>query len=73
MNQKKLIILGLIGIQIVAFFALGLNKYLTWQSLKASQAQFASPAGTIAVAGGGRLFCAYVLVTALSCPARRSR
>jgi pyruvate/2-oxoglutarate dehydrogenase complex dihydrolipoamide dehydrogenase (E3) component/uncharacterized membrane protein YdjX (TVP38/TMEM64 family) len=66
--MKKLIILGLIGIQIVAFFALGLNKYLTLESLKASQAQFASLQAQSPWLVAGGYFVAYVLVTALTLP-----
>jgi pyruvate/2-oxoglutarate dehydrogenase complex dihydrolipoamide dehydrogenase (E3) component/uncharacterized membrane protein YdjX (TVP38/TMEM64 family) len=66
--MKKLALLLVILVAVGAFFALGLDRYLTLDALKASQAGFdawyrARPALVI-----GAFFAGYVAVTALSLP-----
>ncbi|EGV19015.1 TVP38/TMEM64 family protein [Thiocapsa marina] len=66
--MKKIALLLVIAVAVGAFFALGLDRYLTLDALKASQEGFdawyaARPALVI-----GAFFAGYVAVTALSLP-----
>jgi pyruvate/2-oxoglutarate dehydrogenase complex dihydrolipoamide dehydrogenase (E3) component/uncharacterized membrane protein YdjX (TVP38/TMEM64 family) len=66
--MKKVALLLVIGVAVGLFFALDLDRYLTLEALKASQAGFAAwydarPALVI-----GAFFALYVVVTALSLP-----
>ncbi len=68
MNKSKLILIVALIAAIIAFFALGLEKYFSLPFLKQSQAQFGElytqkPALVI-----GSFFAIYVAVTALSLP-----
>ena len=66
--MKKLLIIGVVLAIAVAFFALGLDKYLTLEGLKASLAEFESwkDQSFIQVLLG--FFVVYVVVAALSLP-----
>jgi pyruvate/2-oxoglutarate dehydrogenase complex dihydrolipoamide dehydrogenase (E3) component/uncharacterized membrane protein YdjX (TVP38/TMEM64 family) len=66
--MKRLILLGLVVLGVVAFFAFDLDHWLTLDALKASQTRFAGwyEAAPLTVIGG--YFLIYVAVTALSLP-----
>jgi uncharacterized membrane protein YdjX (TVP38/TMEM64 family) len=68
MNRSRLALLALLIVLIAAFFALGLQRYLTLEYLKAQQAAIASlyAAHPLGVLAG--YFLVYVMVTALSLP-----
>ena len=68
LDVKKLLIIGVVLAIAVAFFALGLDKYLTLEGLKASLAEFESwkDQSFIQVLLG--FFVVYVVVAALSLP-----
>jgi pyruvate/2-oxoglutarate dehydrogenase complex dihydrolipoamide dehydrogenase (E3) component/uncharacterized membrane protein YdjX (TVP38/TMEM64 family) len=66
--MKKLLVLGVIAAAVAAFFAFGLQQYLTLDYLKSAQGRFAQlyaeqPAMVI-----GAYFAIYVAATALSLP-----
>jgi pyruvate/2-oxoglutarate dehydrogenase complex dihydrolipoamide dehydrogenase (E3) component/uncharacterized membrane protein YdjX (TVP38/TMEM64 family) len=68
MNVKKIAVLALIALAVLAWFQLGLGQYLSLAALKAQQAALAdyyaaNPGQVIAI-----YFAAYVAVTALSLP-----
>ena len=68
MKAGKLVVVLVIAIVVAAFFALGGQRYLTFEAIKAQQASIiatyqANPAPTIAL-----FFAGYVAVTALSLP-----
>lgn len=65
---KKLALLAALAALVVAFFAFGLDKYLTLTALKESQASFAALRAESPVATAAAFFTLYVLVTALSLP-----
>ena len=66
--MKKLALLTLIGVLVVAFFALGLDRYLTLDAIKASQANFSAWYAESPLRVIGTYFVVYVAVTALSLP-----
>jgi pyruvate/2-oxoglutarate dehydrogenase complex dihydrolipoamide dehydrogenase (E3) component/uncharacterized membrane protein YdjX (TVP38/TMEM64 family) len=65
---KKLVLLAALAALVVAFFAFGLDKYLTLTALKESQTRFAALRAEAPVATAAAFFALYVLVTALSLP-----
>ncbi len=65
---KKLALLAALAALVVAFFAFGLDKYLTLAALKDSQASFAALRAESPIATAAAFFALYVLVTALSLP-----
>ena len=68
MNLKKtLLLLALLG-AVAAFFALGLNRYLSLDAAKAAQAEIAQLYAARPAVVVGAFFAAYVAVTALSLP-----
>ena len=68
MNIKRWLLLALIALAIVAYFALDLGRFLTLETLKAGQDEFAAAyaADPLTVIAG--FFLVYVGVTALSLP-----
>jgi pyruvate/2-oxoglutarate dehydrogenase complex dihydrolipoamide dehydrogenase (E3) component/uncharacterized membrane protein YdjX (TVP38/TMEM64 family) len=66
--MKKLILLVVLAILLIAFFALDLESYLTLEQLKASQSSFEQwmQQSPLLVIGG--FFAFYVVITALSLP-----
>ena len=68
MNLKKtLLLLALLG-AVAAFFALGLNRYLSLDAAKTAQADIARLYAARPAVVAGTFFAAYVAVTALSLP-----
>ncbi|MCY7315129.1 MAG: pyridine nucleotide-disulfide oxidoreductase, partial [Rubrivivax sp.] len=59
--------LALLG-AVAAFFALGLNRYLSLDAAKAAQAEIAQLYAARPAVVAGTFFVAYVAVTALSLP-----
>lgn len=66
--MKRLIVIGLIAVLVVAFFALDLGRFLTLDALKAGQATFARWYEAAPLLVAGAYFVLYVAVTALSLP-----
>ncbi len=67
--MKKLVLLIIILLLGVSFFALDLNELLTLEKLKASQSQFEAWKSSVSpMMVGGLFFVGYVLVVALSVP-----
>lgn len=66
--MKKILILVTAALLIFGFFALGLNRYLTLEGMKASLGQFEALRAASPVAVGLAFFGVYVLTTALSLP-----
>jgi pyruvate/2-oxoglutarate dehydrogenase complex dihydrolipoamide dehydrogenase (E3) component/uncharacterized membrane protein YdjX (TVP38/TMEM64 family) len=65
--KKTLLLLALLG-AVAAFFALGLNRYLSLDAAKAAQAEIAQLYAARPAVVVGAFFAAYVAVTALSLP-----
>ena len=68
MNLRKVLLLVAVVIGIVAFFALGLDRYFSLDFLKQSQARFAELRETQPLQLALGFFLIYVAVTALSLP-----
>ena len=68
MNKNKLLLIALIVALIAVFFALGLDRYLILDQLKASQAQLADWVAQRPLQAGVAYFVVYVVVTGLSLP-----
>lgn len=66
--MKKLVLIALLGILVIAFFAFDLDRALTLQTLKEGQSQFASWREASPWLVGLGFFALYVIVTALSLP-----
>ena len=66
--MKKFLILLVVALLVIGFFALDLNRYLTLEGLKASLSQFEAQRAAAPVAVGLAFFGIYVAVTALSLP-----
>jgi pyruvate/2-oxoglutarate dehydrogenase complex dihydrolipoamide dehydrogenase (E3) component/uncharacterized membrane protein YdjX (TVP38/TMEM64 family) len=66
--MKKILLVVVVVALGIAFFALGLQRYLTLEALKASQGQFEAWRATSPVLVAGAFFALYVAVTALSLP-----
>jgi len=66
--MKKLVLLGLIGLAIILFFALGGPSYLSLDALKASQAQFENWRMSAPFLVALLFFTVYVAITGLSLP-----
>jgi uncharacterized membrane protein YdjX (TVP38/TMEM64 family) len=66
--MKRTALLLLIALLVAAFFAFDLDRWLTLDALKASQATFAEWYGASPLTVIGAYFLIYVLVTALSLP-----
>ncbi len=66
---RKLLILGLMALAVVAFFVLGLQQYFTLEGIKAEQATLQAWLATYPLLTFAGFFAIYVLVTALSLPA----
>lgn len=66
--MKRLVLLGILAALIAVFFALDLGRFLTLETLKASQAQFAAWYDARPGLMLSAYFLAYVAVTALSLP-----
>lgn len=65
---KKLILLAVVAMAIIAFFYFGLNNYLTLEAFKARQADFAASYAANPLLFLGTFFLIYVIMTALSLP-----
>ncbi len=68
MNRKRLIVLAVVIVAIVVFFASGANEALTLDNLKARQAQFQAWFAQDPVLVAGAFFAIYVVMAALSLP-----
>jgi pyruvate/2-oxoglutarate dehydrogenase complex dihydrolipoamide dehydrogenase (E3) component/uncharacterized membrane protein YdjX (TVP38/TMEM64 family) len=68
MKLGKLIVLLVIALAVAAFFALGGQRYLTFEAIKAQQASLSAYYQAHQGATIGAFFALYVLVTALSLP-----
>ncbi len=68
MNTKKLLLLLALAGAIVAFFALGLDRYFTLAEVKARQQEFTAMFAQRPFAVAAAYFAVYVAVTALSLP-----
>ena len=68
MSRSRLIVLLLLAVLIAGFFALGLQRYLTLEYLKARQAAIADLYQAHPFAAVATYFLVYVVVTALSLP-----
>lgn len=66
--MKKILVLVIAALLIVAYFALDLHRYLTFDGLKASLGQFEMWRASAPLLVGLIFFATYVLVTALSLP-----
>ena len=66
--MRKMILVVLMATAVALFFGLGLNRYLTFEHLKASQQQFQELYARHGLAIITGYFALYVLVTALSLP-----
>jgi len=66
--SRKLVIVGAILLLVIAFFAFDLDRWLTLDALKASQARFEEWRSASPLLVAGAFFVVYVLVTALSLP-----
>ncbi|MCC6206802.1 MAG: FAD-dependent oxidoreductase [Gammaproteobacteria bacterium] len=66
--MKRIALLALIAAVIVAFYALDLDRWLTFEGLRQSQARFAGALEESPWRVGGGFFALYVAVTALSLP-----
>lgn len=66
--MKRLILLAIVALALVAFFYFDLNSYLTLEALKASQTEIAGFRVNNPVLLATGYFLIYVLVTALSLP-----
>jgi len=66
--MKRIILLVLVAALLTAFFAFDLGRFLTLETLKASQAQFAAQYAATPYLVMGAYFVIYVVVTALSLP-----
>ncbi len=66
--MKKLLIVSIIALLILSFFALGLNQYLTLDGLKSSLSQFEQWKAEALWQVTAVFFVLYVVVTALSLP-----
>lgn len=67
-SKKKVLLALVILAALVAFFATGLHRHLTLESLKSGQASLATAHAENPVGVAAAYFAAYVLVTALSLP-----
>ncbi|MCP5264504.1 MAG: FAD-dependent oxidoreductase [Burkholderiaceae bacterium] len=68
MNKKKLAIVVLLALIVVAFFASGLHKHLTLDAVKARQGEFQALFASNPLTVAGTFFLVYVLVAATSLP-----
>ncbi|MBI1921767.1 MAG: TVP38/TMEM64 family protein [Geobacter sp.] len=68
MNRKKLALLSVLVLLIVAFFALDLKRFLTLESLKANQVALARLHADHQIAFVAAFIAIYVIQTALSLP-----
>ena len=68
MNLKKTLLLLALVSAVVAFFALGLNRYLSLDAAKSAQAGIAELYAAKPAVVAGAFFAVYVAVTALSLP-----
>jgi uncharacterized membrane protein YdjX (TVP38/TMEM64 family) len=68
MNSKKIVILAVIVVAVVAYFQLGLGQYLSLDALKAQQAALGDYYRQHPWQVAGLYLLAYVAVTALSLP-----
>ncbi len=68
MSKSKVLLLVAVLLGIVAFFALGLDRYFSLHFLKESQSRFAELRETQPLALSAGYFLVYVAVTALSLP-----
>lgn len=68
MSKKKLIVVALLALLVVALFALDLGRFLSLDYLKSRQAEFALLAAERPGLTAGAFFALYVVVTASSFP-----
>jgi pyruvate/2-oxoglutarate dehydrogenase complex dihydrolipoamide dehydrogenase (E3) component/uncharacterized membrane protein YdjX (TVP38/TMEM64 family) len=68
MKKSKLLLLALLVVLVVGFFALGLQRYFSLEYIKGAQAQFAALYATQPALVIGGFFAIYVAVAALSLP-----
>ncbi|MCM8613001.1 bifunctional TVP38/TMEM64 family protein/FAD-dependent oxidoreductase [Accumulibacter sp.] len=68
MNSKKIVILALIVVAVVAYFQLGLGQYLDLDALKTQQAALGDHYRQHPWQVAGFYFTAYIAITALSLP-----
>jgi uncharacterized membrane protein YdjX (TVP38/TMEM64 family) len=66
--NKKLVLIVLVGLVVIAFFAFDLDEMLTLQTLKAGQERFAGWQETSPWLVGLGFFALYVTLTSLSVP-----
>lgn len=67
-NGAKLAVVLVLASVVIAFFALGLQEYLTFEYLKSSRERFQAHYGQHGPATMGAFFIVYVLVSSLSLP-----
>ncbi len=68
MSKKKVVILALLAVLIVAFFAFDLGRFLSLDYIKSRQSEFTALAADKPLLVGGVFFAVYVAVCALSLP-----
>ena len=68
MSKKKLLIVALLVLLVVAFFAYDLGRFLSLDYIKSRQADFTALAAARPWLVGASFFAIYVTVTALSLP-----
>lgn len=66
--MKKIWLLAVVASLVLLFFALDLNDYLTFASIKAGLAQFEASRATSPLLFAAAFFALYIIVTALSLP-----
>jgi len=66
--MKRFVLLGVVAIAVIAFFALGLGHYLSLENLQASRAHVVEQVQQKPVVASFAFFALYVLVTGLSLP-----
>ncbi|TXH74008.1 bifunctional TVP38/TMEM64 family protein/FAD-dependent oxidoreductase [Thiobacillus sp.] len=66
--MKRIVVLVLVAVLLAAFFAFDLGRFLTLETLKGSQEQFAAQYAATPFLVMGAYFAIYVAVTALSLP-----
>ena len=71
MNRYRWLVLALVAASIAAFFALGLDRYLSLDFFKSQQAAIARLLSRPSARAAAIYFAIYVAVTGLSLPGRR--
>lgn len=68
MSSKKIVLLAVMALAVAAFFALDLGRFLSFEYLKASQAQLAQQVQAAPGMASAAYLAIYIAVTALSLP-----